>query len=227
MSNEFSLNAQARDVTGKGSSRRLRRLEGTIPAIVYGGTKEPQNITLAHKDIVKATDNEAFFSHIIDLNIDGNNESVIVKDMQRHPAKPLILHVDFQRVSKNVAIIVNVPLHFINQDVCIGLKQQGGIVSHIVSDVEISCLPGDLPESIDVDMANLEVGQTIHLSDLVLPEGVTLTAFTHGGDEHEHDQPVATIYEPKAAVEEEEGAPEAPDAPEATSQSDAEDADSE
>ena len=127
MSNEFSLNAQVRDVTGKGSSRRLRRLEGTIPAIVYGGKTAPQNITLAHKDIAKATENEAFFSHIIDLNIDGKGESVIVKDMQRHPAKPVIMHVDFLRVSKDVAINVNVPLHFINEDVCKGIKDQGGV----------------------------------------------------------------------------------------------------
>lgn len=222
MSNEFSLNAQVRDVTGKGSSRRLRRLEGTIPAIVYGGKKEPQNITLAHKDIIKATENEAFFSHIIDLNIDGAAESVIVKDMQRHPAKPVILHVDFQRVSKDVAIHVNVPLHFINEDVCKGIKEQGGVVSHNMTDVEISCLPGDLPESIDVDMTNVEIDQIVHLSDLILPKGVSLMAFAHGGDEHEHDLPVVAIHAPKVAAEEEEGAPEAPEAPEAISQGDAE-----
>lgn len=225
MSNEFSLNAQLRDVTGKGSSRRLRRLEGTIPAIVYGGKSAPQNITLTHKDIVKATDNEAFFSHIIDLNIDGKGESVIVKDMQRHPAKPVILHVDFLRVSKDVAITVNVPLHFINEDECKGIKLDGGVVSHNITDVEISCLPGDLPESIDVDMTDVEIDQIVHLSDLQLPKGVTLTAFAHGGDEHEHDLPVVAIHEPKVVVEEEEeGAPEAPEAPEATSQSEAEEA---
>lgn len=222
MSNEFSLNAQVRDVTGKGSSRRLRRLEGTIPAIVYGGKKDPQNITLAHKDIIKATENEAFFSHIIDLNIDGAAESVIVKDMQRHPAKPVILHVDFQRVSKDVAIHVNVPLHFINEDVCKGIKEQGGVVSHNMTDVEISCLPGDLPESIDVDMTNVEIDQIVHLSDLILPKGVSLMAFAHGGDEHEHDLPVVAIHAPKVTAEEEEGAPEAPEAPEAISQGDAE-----
>lgn len=225
MSNEFSLNAQLRDVTGKGSSRRLRRLEGTIPAIVYGGKSAPQNITLSHKDIAKATDNEAFFSHIIDLNIDGKGESVIVKDMQRHPARPLILHVDFLRVSKDVAIHVNVPLHFINEDVCKGIKVDGGVVSHNITDVEVSCLPGDLPESIDIDMTNVEIDQIVHLSDLQLPKGVTLTAFAHGGDEHEHDLPVVAIHAPKVVVEEEEeGAPEAPAAPEAANQSDADDA---
>jgi len=223
MSNEFSLNAQVRDVTGKGSSRRLRRLEGTIPAIVYGGKTAPQNITLPHKDIAKATENEAFFAHIIELNIDGSAESVIVKDMQRHPAKPVIMHVDFLRVSKDVAINVNVPLHFINEDECKGIKLQGGVVSHNITDVEISCLPGDLPESIDIDMTNVEIDQIVHLSDLQLPKGVTLAAFSHGGDEHEHDLPVVAIHEPKVVVEEEEeGAPEAPEAPEATSQGEAE-----
>ena len=225
MSNEFSLNAQLRDVLGKGSSRRLRRLEGNIPAIVYGGEKAPQNITLAHKDIAKATSNEAFFAHIIELDINGSTESVIVKDMQRHPAKPLILHVDFLRVNKNVAITVNIPLHFINEDVCKGIKIQGGVVSHNIADVEISCLPGDLPESIDVDMTDVEIDQIVHLSDLQLPKGVTLVAFSHGGEEHEHDLPVVAIHTPKVIVDEdEEGAPEAPAAPEAANQSDAEDA---
>jgi large subunit ribosomal protein L25 len=221
MSNEFSLNAKVRDVTGKGSSRRLRRLEGTIPAIVYGGTSEPQNITLTHKDIVKATDNEAFFAHIIELNIDGSAESVIVKDMQRHPAKPVILHIDFLRVSKNVAIQVNVPLHFINEDVCKGIKADGGVAFHNITDVEISCLPGDLPEFINIDMTNIGIDEVVHLSDLQLPKGVTLTAFSHGGEEHEHDLPVVAVHAPKMVAEEtEDGAPEAPAAPEAASQSD-------
>jgi len=225
MSNEFSLNAQVRDDLGKGSSRRLRRLKDNIPAIVYGGEKAPQNITLAHKDIAKATENEAFFAHIIELNIDGSEESVIVKDMQRHPAKPVIMHVDFLRVSKDVAIHVNVPLHFVNEDVCKGIKLDGGVVSHNMTDVEISCLPGDLPESIDIDMTDVEIDQIIHLSDLKLPKGVTLAAFSHGGDEHEHDLPVVAIHAPKVVAEEtEEGAPEAPAAPEAANQSDSNDA---
>ena len=222
MSNEFSLNAQVRDDLGKGSSRRLRRLEGNIPAVVYGGEKAPQSITLAHKEIIKAAENEAFFAHIIELNIDGSEESVIVKDMQRHPAKPVIMHVDFLRVSKNVAITVNIPLHFINEDVCKGIKIQGGVVSHNMTDVEVSCLPGDLPESIDVDMTNVEIDQIVHLSDLQLPKGVSLVAFSHGDDEHEHDLPIAAIHAPKVVAEtEEEGAPEAPEAPAAANQSDA------
>lgn len=216
MSEEFELNAEAREVVGKGSSRRLRRLEDKVPAIIYGGKKKnPQNITLMHKDLIKATENEAFFSHILTLKVDGKGEQVIVKDMQRHPAKAQIMHVDFQRVSKDVAIHVNVPLHFINEDTSIGVKQQGGVISHSQTEVEISCLPGDLPEYIEVDMENVELDQIVHLSDIQLPKGVEIIALTHGDD---HDSPIAAIHTPKKVVEEEpvaaaEEAAEAEEAP--------------
>lgn len=207
MSEEFELNAESREVVGKGSSRRLRRLEDKVPAIIYGGKKKnPQNITLQHKDLVKATENEAFFSHILTLKVDGKGEQVIVKDMQRHPAKAQILHVDFQRVSKDVAIHVQVPLHFVNEEASIGVKQQGGVISHSMTEVEISCLPGDLPEYIEVDMAEVEIDQIVHLSNLQLPKGVEIIALTHGED---HDLPVAAIHAPKKAAAEEEPAAEA------------------
>lgn len=206
MSNEFELNAEVREVVGKGSSRRLRRLEGKIPAIIYGGKKKnPQNIALLHKDLMKATENEAFFSHIITLNVGDNSEQVIIKDMQRHPAKPRILHVDFQRVSKDVAIHVNVPLHFINEDSCKGVKLQGGAISHSMVEVEISCLPGDLPEFIEVDMIDVEIDQIVHLSDLKLPKGVEILALAQGED---HDLPVVAIHTPKKVEEEPTEAPE-------------------
>ncbi len=201
MSNEFELNVEVRDVVGKGSSRRLRRLEDKVPGIIYGGKKKnPQNITVQHKDLVKATENEAFFSHIITLNVGGDSEQVIVKDMQRHPAKPKIMHLDFLRVSKDVAIHVNVPLHFTNEETSIGVKKQGGVVSHSISEVEISCLPGDLPEFIEVDMSNVEIDQIVHLTDLQLPKGVELLALAQGDD---HDLPIAAIHTPKAVTEEE------------------------
>lgn len=207
MSEEFELNAESREVVGKGSSRRLRRLEGKVPAIIYGGKKKnPQNITLLHRDLTKATENEAFFSHILTLKVDGKGEQVIVKDMQRHPAKPQILHVDFQRVSKDVAIHVQVPLHFVNEEASIGVKQQGGVVSHSMTEVEISCLPGDLPEYIEVDMTKVEIDQIVHLSDLQLPKGVEIIALTHGAD---HDLPVVAIHAPKRAATEEPAAEEA------------------
>lgn len=198
MSEQFELNVESREVAGKGSSRRLRRLEDKVPAIIYGGKgKAPQNIALPHKDLLKATENEAFFSHILTLKVDGKAEQVIVKDMQRHPARPYILHVDFQRVSKNVAIHVQVPLHFINEESSIGVKQQGGAISHSLTEVEISCLPADLPEYLEVDMADVELDQIVHLSDLALPKGVEIIALTHGED---HDLPVAAIHTPKKAT---------------------------
>lgn len=202
MSEEFEIIAEKREVVGKGSSRRLRRLEDKVPGIIYGGKKKnPQNITVMHKDLLKATENEAFFSHILSLNLDGAKEQVIVKDMQRHPAKPRILHVDFQRVSKDVAIHIHVPLHFINEDTCVGVKKQGGAISHTMSEVEVSCLPGDLPEYIEVDMLKVEIDQIVHLSDLALPKGVEIIALTQGED---HDLPVVAVHTPKKVVEEEE-----------------------
>ena len=220
MTNEFVLNAEIRETKGKGSSRRLRRLEGKVPAIIYGGKgKEPTNISVMQKEFIKATDNETFFSHIITLKIGSAEEQVIIKDLQRHPAKPLFLHADFLRVDKDVAITVHVPLHFINEDTCKGVKLQGGVISHTLIEVEVACLPGDLPEYIEVDMADVEMDQIIHLSDIKLPKGAQLIALTHGED---HDLPVAAIHAPKRGVEveEDETAPQeaSDDAPEEASE---------
>ena len=204
MSDDFVLNAEHREVVGKGSSRRLRRLDEKIPAIVYGGKDQaPENITLAHKDVLKATSNEAFFSHIISLEIDGKSQQVIVKDMQRHPAKPKILHMDFLRVSKNVAIHVSVPLHFINEDTCTGVKMQGGVITHSITEVEVSCLPADLPEFVEVDMQDIELDQIVHLTDIKLPKGVE---FLHAIEDEDHNHPVAAIHAPRAAAEAEDDA---------------------
>ena len=199
MSTDFVLNAKSREDTGKGASRRLRRLAGEIPAIVYGGKKDAAKVTLLHKEVAKALDNEAFYSHIIALDIDGKSEDVILKDVQRHPAKKIILHLDFFRVSKSTKLQTRVPLHFINEDVSIGVKMNGGIVAHTMTDLEVLCLPKDLPEYIEVDMAEVEVGQIVHISDIKLPKGVESVALNQGAD---HDLSVATINKPKAAVEE-------------------------
>lgn len=202
MTNEFMLNAEIRETKGKGSSRRLRRLEGKVPAIIYGGKgKKPTNITVMQKELIKATDNDAFFSHIITLNIGSAREQVIIKDLQRHPAKPLFQHADFLRVEKDVPIAVHVPLHFINEDTCRGVKLQGGVISHTLIEVEVTCLPGDLPEHIEVDMADVEMDQIIHLSDLKLPKGAQLIDLTHG---EEHDLPVVAVHAPKRGIEVEE-----------------------
>ena len=199
MSNQdFILNASAREVSGKGASRRLRREQGLLPAIVYGDDKAPQSITLEHKEIIKQLENEAFYSHIITLKVDGNDEQVILKDLQRHPAKSIILHADFLRVSATNKITVSVPLHFINEESSKGVKVGGGIVNHIMTQIEVSCLPANLPEFIEVDLADVEAGQTLHISDLQLPSGVTSVALSHGAD---HDLSVVAINKPKGSDE--------------------------
>lgn len=201
MSTDFILQAKGREDTGKGASRRLRRLAGEVPAIVYGGKKNPTKIALTHKDVAKALENEAFFSSIISLDIEGASEDVIIKDIQRHPAKKLVLHMDFFRVSKTTVLQTKVPLHFINEDTCPGVKLGGGIVAHTMTDIEIQCLPKNLPEFIEVDMAEVDLGDIVHISDIVLPEGVESVALNLGAD---HDLSVATINKPKAVEVEED-----------------------
>jgi large subunit ribosomal protein L25 len=190
MSNNFSLNAQARDLQGKGASRRLRHTK-LVPAVIYGGSAAAQSIAVQFKDIVKCLENEAFYSHILTLNVDGNAEQVVLKALQRHPSKGFPMHADFYRVEAGHAITMRVPLHFTNQETSVGVKQQGGAVSIIATDIEISTLPSNLPEFIEVDLSAVEVGTTIHLSDIKLPEGVTIPALAHGAD---HDQAVANIH---------------------------------
>ena len=194
MTDAFVVNAEVRTDKGKGASRRLRRLENLVPAIIYGGDKEPVSLTLKHNEIIKSLENEAFYSHILTINIAGKEESAILKDLQRHPARDEIMHADFLRVSKNQPINVHVPLHFTNEEACVGVKMEGGAISHQASDVEITCLPGDLPEFIEVDMSEVHIESIIHLSDLVLPKGVTVAALQHGED---HDLPVAAVHKPK------------------------------
>jgi len=201
MSDAFELEASSRTEVGKGASRRLRRLKGQIPGIVYGGKSEPTNIMLDHDDLWHHLENEAFFSHIINLKIDGQGQDVLLKDLQRHPAKNLVLHADFLRVDKTQSIVVNVPLHFINEETCIGVKIQGGRVSHNINELEIRCLPGDLPEFIEVDMQEVETGQVVHISDIKLPEGVESVALAHGS---EHDLAVANVAAPKGGADEDE-----------------------
>jgi large subunit ribosomal protein L25 len=196
MSEDFVLNAVARDDLGKGASRRLRRLAEQVPAIIYGGKKKPASISVSHKDLLKHLENEAFYSHIISLVVDGKAEDVILKDMQRHPAKPRVLHADFLRVSKTTKLTTSVPLHFINEETSKGVKLQGGKIVHNMVQLEITCLPANLPEFIEVDLADMELGQILHISDLKLPKGVTSVALSHGPD---HDLPVVSINKPKGA----------------------------
>jgi large subunit ribosomal protein L25 len=201
---EFVLDAQSRATAGKGASRRLRSKEDGVPAIVYGGDKAPVSICVSHDKLFHAVDNEAFFSSIITLKIDGAAELVVIKDLQRHPAKPRLMHADFQRVRADHALHKKVPLHFINEASNNDVKNAGGIVSHLMTELDISCLPKDLPEFIEVDIAALHIGQSLHISDLKLPAGVSSIALTHG---EESNLAVVAIVAPKKAVEDADAAP--------------------
>ena len=211
MAENYILEAESRDDLGKGASRRLRRT-GKVPGIMYGAGKEPTSISLNHNELFHHLENEAFFSHILTVKLGGKEESVILKDLQRHPSKPVINHIDLQRVNANETIRMNVPLHFMNEDTAPGV-QEGGLVAHSISEIEISCLPKDLPEFIEVDLGNLVMDGIFHMSDIVAPSGVELVEMSHGAD---HDQPVASIHMPRAVKEEEEGPAEAaaPESPE-------------
>ncbi len=194
----FELEAESRTDTGKGASRRLRR-DGKVPAILYGGDAEPQSISLAHNEIFKRLDHEAFYAHILTIKVDGQSSKVVLRDMQRHPSKPIVMHLDFLRVSENQPIRVHVPLHFLGEDVAPGVKA-GGLISHEVIEVELEVLPAHLPEYIEVDVSGLEIGDGLHLSDLKLPESGSLVELQRGED---HDLPVVSVHQRRGGVEEE------------------------
>jgi large subunit ribosomal protein L25 len=197
---QFELNAEPRTDKGKGASRRLRRA-GKLPGIVYGTNREAQAIALSHNELVHQLEHEAFFSHILTLTVQGKREKVVLKDLQRHPFRPIVLHVDFQRIDESQELTMRIPIHFINEADCVGVRTGGAVVSKIMTEVEVSCLPKDLPEFIEVDLGPLNVGATVHLSDLKLPAGVSIYAMKHGGD---GSQTVASIHIPRAIEIEEE-----------------------
>jgi large subunit ribosomal protein L25 len=203
MSDQFEIQAEVREDMGKGASRRLRRLADQVPAIIYGGDKDPQPLSLIRKDFERALENEAFYSHVLSIKVGKTKEKAILKDLQRHPAKDSVMHADFLRVDDKVAIKVHVPIHFMNEESSIGVKVQGGIVQHQTTDIEIVCLPGDIPEYIEVDMAEVETGQIVHLSEVALPKGVTSVALALGED---HDLAIASINTPKGGGDEDEDA---------------------
>ncbi len=201
MSDQFELNAELREDMGKGASRRLRRLADQIPAIIYGGNKDPQPLTIIRKDLEKALENEAFYSHVLTINVGKDSQKAILKDLQRHPAKDSVMHADFLRVDENKAVKVHVPIHFVNEEACVGVKMQGGIVQHQVTDIEVQCLPSAIPEYIEVDMLKIETGDIVHLSDIKLPEGVSSVALALGED---HDLAVASVIAPKGGADAED-----------------------
>jgi large subunit ribosomal protein L25 len=198
-----NITATSRKVEGKGASRRLRH-SGQVPAIVYGAQAAPENVQLEHTALWLASQNEWFYSSILQLSVDGKSQKVLLRDMQRHPFKQQILHLDFQRIDENVAIRFNVPLHFLNQDVSPAGKTAGVVVLHELNEIRVSCLPKDLPEFIEVDLSALALGDIVHLSQLKLPEGVSIPELKLG---KEHD--VAVVIARHARVEVEEAAPEA------------------
>ncbi len=208
MSQKFEINAEPRKDVGKGASRRLRRSGENVPGIIYGAEDPPQNLMMSANELGKAMQNEAFFSQIIDVKVDGKVQQAVLRDVQRNPANDRVLHVDFLRISANKPIEVNVPLHFVNEDKCKGVRLGGGMIAHAMTEVEISCLPKDLPEYLEVYMAELDIGEIIHLSDLALPSGVTLVALTH-----DDDRAVVSVQAPRGGGEEEEEAAAAPEAP--------------
>ncbi|WP_242113338.1 50S ribosomal protein L25/general stress protein Ctc [Luteimonas aquatica] len=200
MATQHKIQAVGRKDEGKGASRRLRHA-AQIPAVIYGGHADPQSIQLEHEKTWLASQHEWFYSSILDLEVDGKVQKVLLRDMQRHPFKQLIMHLDFQRVSENEAIRVAVPLHFLNEDASPAGKSSEVVVTHELNEVQVSCLPKDLPEYIEVDLSNLELGATVHLSEIKLPKGVEIPELKLGAD---HD--VAVVVARHARVEEEPAA---------------------
>lgn len=199
---DFMLNATVRHDQGKGASRRLRRANQQIPAVIYGGSKLPQSIAVEKTAFYKAIEDESFFSSIITLKIEGSKEDVVVRDLQRHPFKPLLIHADFLRINAKEEITMSVPLHVSGEDVCVGIKDQDGELHLLANDVAISCLPKHLPDFLEIDISHVEVGSTLHLSDLTLPEGVTSVDLSHGED---HDTAILSVSKKQEFTEDEEG----------------------
>ena len=200
MSDDIQVAAASRTVFGKGASRRLRR-DNLVPAIVYGAEDEPQPLQLKHNEVIKHLENESFYSQLLMLSVDGK-ESVrtILRDVQRHPFRQQVMHLDFQRVVAGQALQVTVPLHFENEDTCFGVKTEGGMINKTDIEVSVSCRPRDIPESIVIDMLELKIGDSVHLSDLVMPEGVSLVDLGEKGDDS--DRAVVSVIAQRAVAEE-------------------------
>ena len=194
---KIEINAKERKSKGTGASRRLRH-EGTTPGILYGGVKDAISLEIDTKELFMQFRHEAFHASILTLNLEGKKESVILRDFQMHPVRNNIQHIDFQRINENEKISVKVPFHFINEETAPGVKIEGGLVSHIMTEIDISCLPKDLPQYIEVDLGELAMGESIHLSEVTVPEGVELTSLTD-----ENDPAITSISKPKVVVEEE------------------------
>jgi len=203
MADKFDLIAEYREDKGKGASRRLRH-EGKVPAIIYGGGRPPRALSFDHNKVLRELQHESFYSSVLNIKVGDKSQAAIVKDLQRHPAKPIVMHIDLQRIVAGEAIKMNIPIHYVGEESAPGVKTGGGSVSHLMTDVEVVCLPENLPEYFEVDISGLELDEMLHLSDLKLPEGVEIPELAQGP---EHDHPIVSIHVLKvAAVEEEDDA---------------------
>ena len=203
MSDQLEIAATPRNDLGKGASRRLRRNGDTIPAIIYGAGRDPQPLAIIRKDLEKCLENEAFFSQVIDVKVGNDVQKAILKDLQRHPSKERVMHADFLRTDAKVALKVNIPIHFVNEESCRGVRLEGGVIEHQALEIEVLCLPSAIPEYVEVDMAEVGLGDSLHLSDVPLPEGVESVALSYGED---HDEAIATVIAPRGLKSDEEDA---------------------
>lgn len=203
MKHDYNLTAVVRSELGKGASRRLRRVNERVAAIIYGGNVQPTPIAIDKPALYKMVEEEAFFSSIINIDVEGKTEQVVVRDLQRHPYKPVITHADFMRVSANEEITLTVQLHFANEESCKGVKEDGGVLHILATDVEVSCLPTNIPEYLELDVGALGLGDTLHLSDIKMPAGVSLVALGHGDD---HNIGVVTVTRPAGGAGEDDEA---------------------
>jgi len=201
----FEVTVEPREAQSKGASRRLRRA-GQVPGIMYGADKDPVTFSVSHSEMLKHLEHEAFYSHILTIKMGDQVDKAVLKDLQRHPSKPFIMHIDFQRIDEAHKLHMHIPLHFMNEEHCVGVKQDGGVISHLMSEIEIHCLPKDLPEYIEIDLTEVHAGNSIHLSDLKLPEGVEIPGLAHGAD---HDLPVVAVHKGRGAGDDEEAEGEA------------------
>ena len=196
MTDQITLNADLRERTGTNKAREIRNVDGMVPAIVYGDEKETLNIKLKLNELTKASENELFYTQVLLIKTEGKEEKVVLKELQRDPAKGKFLHADFQRVSSKTKLKVIIPVNFVNEEECAGVKVDGGVVAKAIREIEIMCLAGNIPESIDVDIENLNLGDSIRLTEISLPEGSEIPGLTD-----ETDQMVVSINAPKAVEE--------------------------
>ena len=208
MSDNIQLNAEPREDSGKGASRRLRHT-GMVPAVIYGGDSAPISVMLEHNVFFHALENESIYTQLIDLKVGKKSEEVVLRDLQRHPYKNKIMHADFFRIDNKKPIHVTVPVHTLNAEDCVGVKTDGGMLSLMISEIEVICLPKDIPEYLEIDVAELQLGESIHLSQIKMPKGVEIVALTHDED-GEHDLGVVSVQKTRAEVVSDE-APEAPE----------------